>query len=66
MPQPQTYVKPDLTFSKIKNVIFLFIKIKNSDLYLIFSEGFSKDIVVGRFVGGCVRKHLSGDKILMM
>ncbi len=51
-------------FQKIKNIIFPFYK--NKELRFIFNilqEGFSKDIVVARFVGGCVRKHLSGDKI---
>ncbi len=48
----------------IKNLIFPFYKHK--DLKYIFKklqEGFSNEIVVSRFVGGCVRKHLLGEKI---
>jgi tRNA nucleotidyltransferase/poly(A) polymerase len=33
-------------------------------LFLInFKKGFSKETVTARFVGGCVRKHLSNDEI---
>tara|TARA_Y100000591_G_scaffold302301_1_gene297256 strand:- start:1162 stop:2424 length:1263 start_codon:yes stop_codon:yes gene_type:complete len=51
-------------FQSIKSFIFPFYK--NKDLKLIFKklqDGTPKDIVVARFVGGCVRKHLSGEKI---
>ena len=39
---------------------------RNKELRHIFEllqEGSSKKVVVARFVGGCVRKHLSGEKI---
>ncbi len=48
----------------IKNSIFPFYR--NKDLKLIFKilqEGYPKDKIVARFVGGCVRKHLSNEKI---
>ena len=51
-------------FQKIKNFIFPFYK--NKELKFIFNklqEGFSKETVVARFVGGCVRHHLLGEKI---
>ena len=47
-----------------KNAILPFYK--NKELKFIFQklqEGSSKEIVVARYVGGCVRKHLSGEKI---
>jgi len=50
--------------NKIKRNLFPFYK--NKELILVFNklqEGFSKDTVVARFVGGCVRKHLANDKV---
>jgi poly(A) polymerase len=49
---------------KIKNNFFPFYN--NKELKFVFKtlqQGFSKDTVVARFVGGCVRKFLTGDKI---
>ena len=49
---------------KIKRNLFPFYK--NKELRFVFNklqEGFSKEIVTARFVGGCVRKHLSDDEI---
>ncbi len=49
---------------KIKRSFFPFYK--NKELRFVFNklqEGFPKNIVTARFVGGCVRKHLSNDKI---
>ncbi len=49
---------------KIKRTFFPFYK--NKELRFIFKkleEGHDKEIVVARFVGGCVRKYLSGEKI---
>ena len=51
-------------FKNIKNFIFPFYR--NKDLKLIFKilqEGYSKDKIVARFVGGCVRKYLSNENI---
>ena len=51
-------------FQNIKNYIFPFYR--NKDLKLIFEklqQGFPKERVTARFVGGCVRKYLSGEKI---
>jgi len=48
----------------IKSLIFPFYRDK--DLKFIFKrlqEGIPKDKVTARFVGGCVRKHLSNEKI---
>ena len=48
----------------IKNFIFPFYR--NKDLKFIFKklqEGIPGDKVAARFVGGCVRKHLSNEKI---
>ena len=50
--------------NKIKRNLFPFYK--NKELKFVFNkiqEGFSNDIVTARFVGGCVRKHLTNDKI---
>ena len=50
--------------NKIKRNLFPFYK--NKELKFVFhklQEGFSSDIVTARFVGGCVRKHLSYDQI---
>ncbi len=49
---------------KIKSYIFPFYR--NKDLKFIFKrlqDGIPADKVVARFVGGCVRKHLSNGKI---
>ena len=57
----------DLSFSfikKIKKNLFPFYK--NRELRLIFKkiqEGFTPDIVTARFVGGCVRKYLTNEKV---
>ena len=48
----------------IKSLIFPFYRDK--DLKFIFKrlqEGIPTDKVTARFVGGCVRKHLSNEKI---
>ena len=50
--------------NKIKRSLFPFYK--NKELKFVFcklQEGFPSEKVVARFVGGCVRKHLSNDKI---
>ena len=50
--------------NKIKRNLFPFYK--NKDIKFIFNriqEGFSAEKVTARFVGGCVRKHLTNDKI---
>tara|TARA_B100001057_G_scaffold440107_1_gene473792 strand:- start:706 stop:1968 length:1263 start_codon:yes stop_codon:yes gene_type:complete len=49
---------------KIKRNFFPFYR--NKELRFVFNklqEGFPKDIIAARFVGGCVRKHLSNDEI---
>ena len=49
---------------KIKRSLFPFYK--NKELKLVFrklQEGFPSEKVTARFVGGCVRKHLSNDQI---
>tara|TARA_B100000989_G_C19488186_1_gene448490 strand:+ start:50 stop:1312 length:1263 start_codon:yes stop_codon:yes gene_type:complete len=57
----------DISFNfikKIKRNLFPFYKDK--ELKFVFNkiqEGFSADTVTARFVGGCVRKYLSNDKI---
>ena len=51
-------------FDKIISNLFPFYKDK--ELRFVFKklqEGFSKEIVAARFVGGCVRKYLSNEKI---
>ena len=50
--------------NKIKRNLFPFYK--NKDIKFIFNriqESFSAEKVTARFVGGCVRKHLTNDKI---
>jgi len=50
--------------NKIKRNLFPFYK--NKELKLVFNkiqEGFSSNIVTARFVGGCVRKYLTNEKI---
>ncbi len=57
----------DISFkfiNKIKRGLFPFYKDK--EIKFVFNklqDGFSKDIVSARFVGGCVRKHLTRDKV---
>ncbi len=49
---------------KIKRKLFPFYK--NKKIQYVFNklhEGFSTDTIVARFVGGCVRKHLSNDEV---
>ncbi len=49
---------------KIKRKLFPFYK--NKELIFVFNklqEGYPTDTIVARFVGGCVRKHLSNEKI---
>ena len=49
---------------KIKRNFFPFYK--NKELRFVFNklqEGLPKDTIAARFVGGCVRKHLSNDEI---
>ena len=57
------------------NLIFNFIKTIRRNLFPFYrdkklkfvfktlQDGFTKDVVVARFVGGCVRKHLTNDAI---
>ena len=50
--------------NKIKRSLFPFYK--NKELKFVFrklQEGFPSERVTARFVGGCVRKHLSNDQI---
>ena len=57
----------DISFNfinKIKRNLFPFYK--NKELKFVFNklqEGFSADIITARFVGGCVRKHLTNEKV---
>ncbi|MDA9683978.1 CCA tRNA nucleotidyltransferase [Candidatus Pelagibacter bacterium] len=57
----------NLNFNFLKNIkSFIFPFYRNKDLKFIFKklqEGISEDKVAARFVGGCVRKHLSNEKI---
>ena len=49
---------------KIKRNLFPFYK--NKEIKFVFNklqEGFPKEKIIARFVGGCVRKYLSNDKI---
>ncbi len=49
---------------KIKRSFFPFYK--NKEIQFVFNklqEGFSKDIIVARFVGGCVRKYLTNEEV---
>ncbi|MDA8676999.1 hypothetical protein N9L63_02800, partial [Candidatus Pelagibacter bacterium] len=65
MPQPT--IMFDLSFNFIKTIrrnLFPFYKDKKIKfVFKILQEGFTKDTVVARFVGGCVRKHLTNDII---
>ena len=50
--------------NRLKRRFFPFYK--NKDLKNIFEklqEGYSEGTVVARFVGGCVRKHLTGEAV---
>ena len=57
----------DISFNfinKIKRNLFPFYK--NKELKFVFNklqEGFSADTIAARFVGGCVRKFLTSDKV---
>ena len=57
----------NLTFKFLKNIkIFFFPFYRDKDLKFIFKklqEGLPKNKVAARFVGGCVRKHLSNEEI---
>ena len=56
--------KSSYFIKKIKRNFFPFYK--NKELKFVFNklqEGFSKDTIAARFVGGCVRKHFSNDEI---
>ena len=49
---------------KFKRNLFPFYRDKKIKfVFKTLQEGFTKDIVVARFVGGCVRKHLTNDII---
>jgi tRNA nucleotidyltransferase/poly(A) polymerase len=48
----------------IKRNLFPFYKEKKLKfVFKTLQEGFAKDVIVARFVGGCVRKHLTNDTI---
>ncbi len=50
--------------NKIKRNLFPFYKNKEiQTAFKIMQAGFPSDTIVARFVGGCVRKHLSDEKI---
>ncbi len=57
----------NLSFNFLKNIKnFIFPFYKNKDLKFIFKKlqnGIPENRVVARFVGGCVRKYLSNEKI---
>ena len=57
----------NLSFNYLQNIKnFIFPFYKNKELRFIFKklqEGFPKDKEVTKFVGGCVRKHILGEKI---
>ena len=57
----------DLSFNFIKIIKRnLFPFYKNKELKFVFKklqQGFTKDAVVARFVGGCVRKHLTNNLV---
>jgi len=49
---------------KIKRSLFPFYRDKKLKfVFKTLQEGFAKDIIVARFVGGCVRKYLTNDAI---
>ena len=57
----------DLSFNFIKKIkTNLFPFYKDKDLQFVFNklqEGYQADKVTARFVGGCVRKHLTNNEI---
>ena len=57
----------NLSFNFLKNIkSFIFPFYRNKDLKFIFKklqDGIPEDKIVARFVGGCVRKYLSNEKI---
>ena len=57
----------DLSFNfikKIKRNLFPFYKDKELKfVFKILKQDFAEDVIVARFVGGCVRKHLSNDVV---
>ena len=57
----------NLSFNFIKTIKRnLFPFYRDKQLRFVFEtlkKGLAKDIVAARFVGGCVRKHLTNDKI---
>jgi len=57
----------DLSFNFIKIIkknLFPFYRDKKLKfVFKTLQDGFTKDVVVARFVGGCVRKHLTNDAI---
>ncbi len=58
-------LKQSLSFyNNIKNFFFPFYKDKElKSVFKILQEGYPKEKITARFVGGCVRKFLSGEKI---
>ena len=58
------FIKGFHFLNKIRRNLFPFYK--NQELKFVFNkiqEGFSADTIAARFVGGCVRKHLMGDRV---
>ena len=57
----------NISFNFIKNLKRnLFPFYKNRELKFVFKklhQGFSKETIAARFVGGCVRKHLTGETV---
>ena len=57
----------DLSFNFIKSVkrnLFPFYKKKELKfVFKILQKGFAEEVIVARFVGGCVRKYLTDDLI---
>ena len=52
------------SFDKIRNIFFPFYRSKEiKNLFYLLSRGESKNMCVAMFVGGCVRKFLSNQKI---
>ena len=58
-------LKQSLSFyNNIKNFFFPFYKDKElKSVFKILQEGYPKEKITARFVGGCVRKFLSGEKV---
>jgi poly(A) polymerase len=65
VPQPQIMFDLSINFiKKIKRSLFPFYRDKKLKfVFKTLQEGFAKDIIVARFVGGCVRKYLTNDAI---